>query len=165
MSATSVRIKESVLANLRAQAEQLGVSMQSLVDDVLDRELSYGPHYALRPLALPTGLLPAADEAFNAAKENPRTPVMVVLYHDRSGSLASIAGQVTEVMPTTLQLRIWQNQPLILLPRDAVRAWYLLERDAAIDSRITSVVLAFQAYGAILHPLVTLANRRGHGLL
>lgn len=164
MSATSVRIKESVLANLRAQAEQLGVSMQSLVDDVLDRELSYGPHYALRPLALPTGLLPAADEAFTAAQAS--GGVLVLLYHDKSGTLATIAGEVKRVMPTTLELVIWQNGYPILIPRDAIRAWEVIDRAGKNTlSHIITAAILFQRFGAILHPQVTIPERAGHGLL
>ena len=164
MSATSVRIKESVLANLRAQAEQLGVSMQSLVDDVLDRELSYGPHYALRPLALPTGLLPVADEAFTAAQAS--GSVLVLLYHDKSGTLATIAGEVKRVMPTTLELTIWQNGYTILIPRDTLRAWEVIDRAGKNTlSHIITAAILFQRFGAILHPQVTIPERAGHGLL
>lgn len=164
MSATSVRIKESVIANLRAQAEQLGVSMQALVDDVLERELSYGPHFALRPLVLPTGLLPLADEAFSAAEAN--GSVLVLLYHDRTGTLASIAGQVKRVLPTSLELTIWQDGYPILLPRDAIRAWETIEaRGKNTLSHVITAAILFQRFGAILHPQVTIPERARHGLL
>ena len=164
MSATSVRIKESVLADLRARAERLGVSMQSLVDDLLERELSYGPHFALRPLALPTGLLPAADEAFSAAQRD--RGVLVLLYHDRSGALATLAGEVRRVLPTALELTIWQDGPPILVPRDAIRAWEVIDRAGKSTlSHVVTAAILFQRYGAILHPQVSIPERARHGLL
>ena len=165
MSTATVRVKESVLNSLRQQAERRGVSLQALVDEVLEREVTWGPQFGLRPFVLPVGLSPQADGDFQAALES--RAVLFIMYTDRNGALVSLPGTVRSVLPTYIELSIWQDAELIRVPRDAIRLWQAIPSSANVFGEVIVAAKTCQRFGAVLHVSVTLdaKTRADRGLL
>ncbi len=166
MSTTTVRVKDNLMVELKARADQQGISLQALVDEILEREVAYGPRFGLRPLALPTGLLPIADEQFAEARD--AKDIAMLVYGDRNGGLTTLACTINEVRSTILEVVIWQGGLPMNVPRDAIRAWeFIPKNDRNVLNRVMVSALLFQRYGSVLHAHVTISaqDRLARGLM
>lgn len=115
----NIRIRDELVSRLRQEAERQGLSLQGLVNDILQREFVLGAPSASRPLIKPPGWSEQFEDLERSMGDS--SIRWIVLYEVRGQFLIHF-GHVVEVSPTDLVVRPegWRN---CAIPRWFLRSW------------------------------------------
>jgi len=122
------------------------MSFQKFLNDFLERALAAGDEGGVRPVHVPVGRTEAAREALSQAQE---PNAVVLVYRDLAGRSVVVAGEVTYLGDSSLQVRP-PDHPAIAIPLDDVVTWQAYRQSTPGD--LFQLVPAWVRAGAFVHP-------------
>ena len=148
MASTNIRVDEQTAAYLKQQAERLGTSLSKLVGQVLDREAHFGPEYAIRPVHLPPGLLPSADEL---GKNGGNGPYFAVLYEGPGRVPTAIVVKNRKLLALMWEVEVYGSH-MMLIPRATILGWIELSLEGSFHAHAYLAMREMANWGASIHP-------------